>query len=308
PNDINDIIFTSFSPLSGTFTFYAEYQSINSTGESALPGAVFFAELVSCSKRTVARMLVIVVSLGFGIVKPRLGAMLHRVVVVGVLYFCLYLISLFIRIYDDRSNMLLSSIPLALLDSTICWWIFTSLVHTIRTLRLRHNLVKLTLYTHFMHTLTFAVLASVVFMLYSIKEHRLALCLTHWKELWIDDAYWHLLFSLILVVIMILWRPMNNSQRYAFTPLLDPTLDEEDDEEVEQFINQNMVGMKMRPPPEDSTSPKPRPHPSSTLSPQEDLDRACQAVMPSLLDSTVLPLLDSDEELMNTRFEVSKMQ
>lgn len=32
-------------------------------------GAVVFAELVSCLKRMLARMLVIIVSLGFGIVK-----------------------------------------------------------------------------------------------------------------------------------------------------------------------------------------------------------------------------------------------
>ncbi len=32
-------------------------------------GAVVFAELVSCLKRTLARMLVVIVSLGFGIVK-----------------------------------------------------------------------------------------------------------------------------------------------------------------------------------------------------------------------------------------------
>jgi len=48
--------------------FYAEYQSINSTGVS-VKGAVLFAEVLSCSKRTLARMLVIIVSCGFGIVK-----------------------------------------------------------------------------------------------------------------------------------------------------------------------------------------------------------------------------------------------
>lgn len=49
-------------------TFYAEYQNINSTGIS-MKGAVLLAECVSCGKRTLARMLVIIVSLGFGIVK-----------------------------------------------------------------------------------------------------------------------------------------------------------------------------------------------------------------------------------------------
>lgn len=48
--------------------FYAEYQSINSTGQS-VKGAVLFAEVLSCLKRSLARMLVIIVSLGFGIVK-----------------------------------------------------------------------------------------------------------------------------------------------------------------------------------------------------------------------------------------------
>lgn len=49
-------------------TFYAEYQSINSTGNN-VTGAMLLAEWVSCGKRTLARMLVIIVSLGFGIVK-----------------------------------------------------------------------------------------------------------------------------------------------------------------------------------------------------------------------------------------------
>lgn len=42
-----------------------------------------------------------------------------------------------------------------------------------------------------------------------------------WRNIWVDEAFWHLLFSTILCVIMFLWRPSQNNQRYAFTPLLD---------------------------------------------------------------------------------------
>ena len=42
-------------------------------------GALIFTEVVSALKRSMARVLVIIVSLGFGIVKPGLGRMLHRV-------------------------------------------------------------------------------------------------------------------------------------------------------------------------------------------------------------------------------------
>lgn len=48
--------------------FTAEYSSINQSGES-VSGLIIFAELVSCAKRTLSRMLVIIVSVGFGIVK-----------------------------------------------------------------------------------------------------------------------------------------------------------------------------------------------------------------------------------------------
>lgn len=48
--------------------FYAYYHNLNSTGV-VVPGAEMAAEFVSCAKRTLARMLVIIMSLGFGIVK-----------------------------------------------------------------------------------------------------------------------------------------------------------------------------------------------------------------------------------------------
>lgn len=129
---------------------------------------------------------------------------------------------------------------------------FSALIQTTRTLRLRRNLVKLALYRHFTNTLVFSVFASVIFMLWSIKFHKMEECLTgkmnhysastpnfisnrislkftpgiiflptDWRNLWLDEAFWHLLFSTILVSIMFLWRPSQNNQRYAFTPLLD---------------------------------------------------------------------------------------
>ena len=64
-------------------------------------------------------------------------------------------------------------------------------------------------------------------MIWQIHSHKLTSCLTDWNQLWIDDAYWHVLFSAILLVIMVLWRPTNNNQRYAFTPLLDASDDED---------------------------------------------------------------------------------
>ena len=55
--------------------------------------------------------------------------------------------------------------------------------------------------------------------------------------MWLDEAFWKLLFSLLLLVIMILWRPTNNNQRYAFTPLLDSG-DETEEDDI--MVNENL--------------------------------------------------------------------
>ena len=99
--------------------FYGEFQNINSTGKST-KGLILIAEIVSCAKRTLARMLVIIVSLGFGIVKPRLGPTLHRVVGIGGLYFALASTEAYLRVMKPKNDVstgtLLAGIPLAVID------------------------------------------------------------------------------------------------------------------------------------------------------------------------------------------------
>jgi hypothetical protein len=133
-----------------------------------------------------------------------------------------------------------SVFPLALLDAILCCWIFTALVHTIRQLRVRRNVVKLSLYKHFTNVLIFAVLASLVYMVWSTMEHKFVSCLLDWKEIWMDTAFWQMLFSTILLVIIILFRPSNNAVKYAFQPLLDADEDEEAADHQDEVIMTNL--------------------------------------------------------------------
>nr|XP_014348620.1 PREDICTED: transmembrane protein 87A-like isoform X3 [Latimeria chalumnae] len=280
--------------------FYAEFQSIRYAGVS-VQGAVIFAEILSSVKRMLARVLVIIASLGYGIVKPRLGALLHRVVGVGMLYFVFSAMEGILRVKSAQDDLvLLASIPLAVLDSALCWWIFISLAQTMKLLRLRRNVVKLSLYRHFTNTLIFAVIASVIFIIWTTKTFRLASCQSDWRELWIDDAFWRFLFSILLLVIMFLWRPSaNNQSRYAFMPLVDDISDEEEDD---QTVNEAFEGMKLRgAKAEVNGSAKP-----SKV--DEDLKWVEENIPTSMADVALPPLLDSDEEIMTTRFEISKME
>uniref|UniRef100_A0A672PPS0 Transmembrane protein 87B n=1 Tax=Sinocyclocheilus grahami TaxID=75366 RepID=A0A672PPS0_SINGR len=104
--------------------FCAEYQNTNNVG-SASQGLLIFAELISALKRTLARLLVIIVSLGYGIVKPRLGTVMHRVVGLGVLYFAFAAIEGVLRITGGRDNgpALVTYVILAVFDSSAIWFI-----------------------------------------------------------------------------------------------------------------------------------------------------------------------------------------
>uniref|UniRef100_A0A803XSF0 Transmembrane protein 87A n=1 Tax=Meleagris gallopavo TaxID=9103 RepID=A0A803XSF0_MELGA len=137
--------------------FYAEFQNIRYTGES-VQGALILAELLSAVKRSLARTLVIIVSLGYGIVKPRLGVTLHKVVMAGALYLLFSGMEGVLRVTGAQNDLAsLAFIPLAFLDTALCWWIFISLTQTMKLLKLRRNVVKLSLYRHFTNTLILAV-------------------------------------------------------------------------------------------------------------------------------------------------------
>lgn len=183
-----------------------------------------------------AHVLIIIVSVGYGVVKPRLGSTLNQVTAVGVLYFVFCSIEGITRVsrasVEAMREKQVAKIPLVILEIGIAYWIFTSLIATMRALRMRRNEVKHSIYRHFTNILCISVVIAVVYMMWSIYIHSIEYCLPNWKQLWIDTAFWHVFFCSILIVVMYLWRPAVNNQRYAFTPLLDNSEDENDDDEL----------------------------------------------------------------------------
>ncbi|XP_026161317.1 transmembrane protein 87A [Mastacembelus armatus] len=282
--------------------FYSEYQNIRYKGDY-IQGAVIFAELLSALKRSLARILVLIVSLGYGIVKPRLGTTVHRLVAVGLLYLLFSSVEGVLRVTGGfyGTVALVANLSLSLIDSCVMWWIFISLSQTTRLLKLRRNVVKLSLYQHFTNTLIFSVVASIIFIIWTTKVFKLVDCQTGWRNMWVDDAFWRLLFSTILLVIMVLLRPSANSQRFSHSPLIDD--DDEEDEAKEPMLNEAFEGMKMR-------GSKPDANGSQKLLSKEDEDlKWVEENIPTTVADVALPvMLDEEEEILKTKMERSKME
>ena len=283
---------------------YAEYTNVNESGISEM-GTEKFAAFVECVKKTVARMLVIIVSLGFGIVKPRLGPTLHKVIGIGVIYFIVAFLERMISIdvyFNEGSGhaWIAMYVPLAIIDSIICYWVFMSLLQTMKTLRLRRNTTKLTLYRHFANTIVFCVLVSLGLMIWTIVYHR-ELCNSDFANGWFETAGWPLIFSIILLVIMILWRPNANNQRYAYSPMIDGNGSEDDDDVEEPMLGSGATEtMKMR-----GTKKIVRSDIDKT---EEDLKWIEENIPQTVVDAAVPALIDSEEEGMSTKYEMSKME
>merc|ERR1712127_694172 len=62
------------------------FDSYNRSGQMSLSSSVAVTVL-NTGKRTLSRMLVLVVSMGYGVVKPTLGVRGQRVVLLGAVYF-----------------------------------------------------------------------------------------------------------------------------------------------------------------------------------------------------------------------------
>ncbi|XP_076155576.1 transmembrane protein 87A-like [Alosa pseudoharengus] len=284
--------------------FYSEYQRIRYLGDY-VQGTVIFAELLSALKRTLARILMLIFSLGYGIVKPRLGTTVHRLVAVGLLYLLFSSVEGVLRVTGGfyGTVALVANLSLSLIDSCVMWWIYMSLSQTTKLLKLRRNVVKLSLYRHFTNTLIFSVFASIVFLIWTTKVFKCVDCQTAWRDLWVDDAFWRLLFSIILLVIMVLLRPSVNSQRFSHSPLIDDDDEEEEDEAKEPMLSTAFEGMKMRGTKQETNGSQ------KLLSKEdEDLKWAEENIPTSMADVALPVMLDEEEDIQKTIMERSKME
>ncbi|KAA3676626.1 uncharacterized protein DEA37_0001835 [Paragonimus westermani] len=219
-------------------TLMAIYETVRKSGQVA-PSATYFAELIACVKRTLARLLVLIACLGYGVTKPRLSAIwFRRCLALGLVYFVLVTIEGMTRVSQPRFTTtyfrLATLLPLLCLDVGIMWWIFIYLARTLRETRMRHNVIKHKLYRNFSYVLLVVSLISLIFMIWSVGVFKQRPCIESWHYLWIDDAFWQFLFLVILAVIIVLWRPTGSNREYAYS-LLDSraeeagSIDEEED-------------------------------------------------------------------------------
>ncbi|KAL3524067.1 hypothetical protein ACH5RR_016901 [Cinchona calisaya] len=201
--------------------WYFEYSNFNAAGYRPMV-ITLWAVSFSAIKKTVSRLLLLVVSMGYGVMRPTLGAVTSKVFLLGVIYFlaseALELVEHLGNINDFSGKVrLFLVLPVALLDAIFILWIFSSLSKTLEKLQIRRTMAKLELYRKFTNALAVSVLLSVVWIGYELYFNASDPFGEAWRRAWIIPAFWTLLAYLLLMVICVLWAPSHNPTRYTYS-------------------------------------------------------------------------------------------
>lgn len=124
--------------------WYLEYLNFNNTGRRPV-GITLCVVTVGALRKTISRLLILTVSMGYGVVRPTLGGLTSKVLLLGVTYFlateALDIVENVGTVSDiSGKTRLFLVLPDAFLDAFLILWIFTSLSRTLEKLQV-HQLV-----------------------------------------------------------------------------------------------------------------------------------------------------------------------
>jgi len=221
-------------------TWYGDYLTLNSAGvRYRIPFIV--GMMTTVTRRTVARMLVVSVSMGHGIVKPHLEWSVKKMILcLGLIYWIFaFMFEVFIHYHQTEQVptelRLFLTPPVAILDGIFWWWIFDSLNTTISELHQNRQAQKLSLYKRFSWTMGISLFLAFLFACYQLYYVYNKQYLVHWEMMWVlEVGFWQVLYSIVFFSIMFLWRPVKNFKDYAFMQELE-TKDEIDEEFEDEF-------------------------------------------------------------------------
>lgn len=214
-----------------TALWYFEYANFNSNGNRPL-AITLWAVTFTSVKKTVSRLLLLVVSMGYGVVRPTLGGATSKVLILGMTYFvaseALELVEHLGKIDDfpGRTKLFLV-LPVVFLDACFILWIFSSLSKTLEKLQIRRSMAKLELYRKFTNYLAIFVLLSIAWIGFELYFNATNPLNELWRIAWIIPAFWAMLAYNLLVVICVLWAPSRNPTRYAYSEETGEDIDEE---------------------------------------------------------------------------------
>lgn len=207
-----------------TWGFY-DYQ--NNHGSNALAKVLLIiVSILNAGRNSFSFFLLLIVCMGYGVVKPSLGKTMVYVRFLAIAHFVfgvIYAVASLSITPDNAGPLVLFVIlPLAGTLTAFYVWTLNSLNYTMKDLLERKQSVKAMMYKK----LWWCILASIVviFGFFFLNSFTFAersapdFVPLHWKTRWfILDGWLNLVYMVDIAYVAYLWRPTANNRRFAMS-------------------------------------------------------------------------------------------
>ncbi|TPX54384.1 hypothetical protein CcCBS67573_g09584 [Chytriomyces confervae] len=216
---------------------YGYYEDFNLNGEPHIFMLVMVI-ILNAARNSISFFMLLIVSLGYGVVKPTLGTNMKKCVILGVIHFLAgVLYGAGALVINDVSPglALLFSLPLSFAMTVFYYSILNGLTDTMENLAARRQPIKLLMYQRLWRILVFSAAVLVVFFVVNTIAFKNRMdpewLPIYWQYRWLLlDGWLNILYLVIYLSIALLWRPTENNQRYGLEQLAGD--DYEDDEPI----------------------------------------------------------------------------
>jgi len=198
------------------------------------PVANIFGALFSSTKLTAIRLLVLLVALGFKIIRPTLQQK-HKmaIIVLMIIYFIVEASQEYIAVAESSGEEIQNGLQgtmaffLGITEIIIVIWVGYEVSKSIVDPNLLNHPSKLKMYKNLIRLLFVVVSISfpmaiieIVFESY-INQYNL------WRFIWIFGTYWEVIYFVTIVFIGWVWHPSGDNARYAYEGIPSVELREE---------------------------------------------------------------------------------
>lgn len=177
--------------------------------------------LLGVFKHGISWCLIVMVSLGWGVIRDTLGSALHRVIILGIVYIALAAARDFMIIfavedmktmsYDEEVELLDLATILAVVVFAVAvifiLWILDALNGTMMYLENMNQTRKLKRYLRLRTIFLFAILFAIVWAVFSLVNTYDEDGIVREEHEWVVEALQELNYLFVLVAVAILWRP-----------------------------------------------------------------------------------------------------
>mmetsp|Transcript_770 Transcript_770/g.1626 ORF Transcript_770/g.1626 Transcript_770/m.1626 type:complete len:543 (-) Transcript_770:1004-2632(-) len=210
--------------------------------------AYYVGIIIGVLKRGISRCLLVMVSLGWGVVRDELGSIMKKIHLLGGLYIVVALVDDIMTqvAYNEIQKMsqekeeelfdIMSvlSLVIVLIDLIFYFWIIDSLNGTMEYLENMKQMRKLLRYLRLRFLLMLSILFGVIWAVFGIVDTYDQGIVTQ-EGKWVIDASMEMNYLFVLVAVAWLWRPQQNAKDYAYVmelPVMSAAGDDDDDDGV----------------------------------------------------------------------------